>query len=72
MRSSQNLYQNIAALFLVCLFVGCASTKPTNASNDKLSANNLFPFGRTAMTNNQLELISSASHFAFRFEGNEC
>jgi len=60
--------------YLLCCFVlaGCASAKNNDAERDSLPATSLFPYGRTAITNNSLELISSASHFAFTFEGNEC
>ncbi len=37
-----------------------------------LSAKDLLPYGRTAITDNKLELISSAAHFSFSFEGTEC
>src|SRR5215203_116749 len=61
-------------LFLVALLimVGCASTKNNDVTKNELQATDLLPYGRTAITNNQLELISSAVHFGFSFEGNKC
>lgn len=60
-------------LFLWLLFVvGCASSKTNNALQGTITATDLLPYGRTAVTNGQLELISSASHFGFSFEGKEC
>lgn len=41
-------------------------------SGGVLPAAALQPYGRTAIANGQLELISSASHFGFSFEGKEC
>lgn len=37
-----------------------------------LAAIDLLPFGRTAITDNKVELISSAAHVSFSFEGKEC
>ena len=55
------------------LLLSCTSTKsPKNVSGDTLSAADLHPYGRALMTNGKLELISSAVHFGFTFEGNEC
>lgn len=67
-----NLYRY--KLFLVTLLtgIGCASVKTTEPGNDTLLATDLVPIGRTAITDNKLELISSASHFGFSFEGKEC
>ena len=53
------------------IIVGCASTNNVVTTNE-LKANDLLPYGRTAISNNQLELISSAVHFGFSFEGSEC
>lgn len=40
---------------------------------DTLQATKLIPFGRTLLNGqNNLELISSASHFKFRFKGTQC
>ena len=43
-----------------------------NIGANVLTATDLSPYGRTSITNDNLELISSASHFAFEFEGKEC
>ena len=49
--------------------LGCAPTKTT----DTLPANALHPLGRYQLNGaQQLELISSAVHFGFSFEGKEC
>ncbi|MDB5205494.1 MAG: family lipase [Flavisolibacter sp.] len=63
--------RSIKFAFIVCLFLGCASSKK-NEGDNTLLAKDMQPLGRTAVTNEQLELISSASHFAFSFEGTEC
>jgi hypothetical protein len=61
------------SLIILCFVVaGCASAKKGGAVNDTLEASDLLPYGRTAITSNQLELISSAAHFGFSFEGTEC
>ncbi len=62
---------NLFLFFLVALIFGCASSN-NNASTGTIAANDLLPYGRTAVTNNNLELIGSASHFGFSFEGIEC
>lgn len=60
-------------LLVFCFVVaGCASSKNNIAGNDTFPAKYLLPYGRTDITNNQLELISSAVHFGFSFEGDEC
>jgi hypothetical protein len=63
----------IQYLFLCFCFVvaGCTSTKKLTAHNT-LDATALLPYGRTAITDNKLELISSAVHFGFSFEGDGC
>jgi len=61
-----------AYLLFLLLGLSCASSKTSEAENDRLLAKDLLPFGRTAMTDGKLELISSASHFCFSFEGKEC
>lgn len=62
--------------FLALCFTcsGCATANiNTGGNTNSLSAASLQPFGRTLMTNDQsLELISSAAHFGFSFEGEEC
>lgn len=61
-------------LLALCLAgLGCASPKVQPANQDALPATALQPFGRTLFTPQQsLELISSAAHFGFSFEGPEC
>jgi lysophospholipase L1-like esterase len=49
----------------------CTSTKK-NIGHNSLQATELLPYGRTDITNNKLELISSAAHFGFSFRGNNC
>lgn len=64
-------YINIVAIFFFLL--GCTGIKsPKNITGDTLTATDLHPFGRALPTNGKLELISSAVHFGFTFEGNEC
>ena len=59
---------SLTALYFL---LGCTTAR-TNTSADELPGGQLFPYGRTALDNEQLELISSASHFAFNFKGTEC
>ena len=56
------------------LFLSSCSNPRINGSNsNELLATELKPFGRTCINENQeLELISSAVHFGFSFEGTEC
>ncbi len=57
--------------FIVCL--GCGSTKLSTQATDNLPATALKPFGRYIINKEQnLELISSAVHLGFSFEGTEC
>lgn len=56
--------------FLLWLFAACVSSRQNDTTT--LPASALKPFGRTAVVNGQLELISSASYVAFSFEGAEC
>ncbi|HEX8315999.1 MAG TPA: GDSL-type esterase/lipase family protein [Flavisolibacter sp.] len=63
---------NCLLICFFCLFVGCASSKNSSTGSDTLTATKLQPYGRTAITNDQLELISSASHFAVSFDGSDC
>ena len=62
------------SLLLVFCFAiaACGSTKRNVANSDTLQAKDLLPLGRTDISNNKLELISSAVHFSFSFEGNTC
>jgi hypothetical protein len=59
-------------LLSCCLLLACASSKNQIAATDTLSATDLHPYGRALVQNDQLELISSAVHFGFSFEGGEC
>ncbi|RYZ28011.1 MAG: GDSL family lipase [Chitinophagaceae bacterium] len=65
---------NRPVYYVLCWFLlsACASVKSNEAETGSLPATSLFPYGRTSITDNSLELISSASHFAFSFEGSEC
>jgi hypothetical protein len=54
------------------VFVISAYGQETVAGKSVLQAKELLPYGRTDLVNNQLELISSAVHFGFSFEGSEC
>jgi len=64
-------YFFVLAFFASTVLVDCSSSK--NKGGDILAAKDLKPLGRTALTGDQyLELISSAVHFSFSFEGKEC
>ncbi len=53
--------------------LGCAPARVATKTTDTLPANALQPLGRTQLNGaQQLELISSAAHFGFSFEGREC
>jgi len=58
-------------LFAFCLWLLSANALPAfTASKDTIRASSLHPCGRFAVDNNgQLELISSAVYFGFRFSG---
>lgn len=59
-----------AALSVFCL--SCTSLKNSTGKTDELSATALQPYGRYHLNDTQnLELISSAVHFGYTFEGNE-
>jgi lysophospholipase L1-like esterase len=62
----------LVAIF--CVFcLSCGSYKNAVKTNDALPASALQPLGRYKLNNDQnLELISSAVHFGFSFEGIEC
>jgi lysophospholipase L1-like esterase len=64
---------SIAFIAFYIFLSGCIISKPTTNLFDQLPASALLPFGRTQINDNQkLELISSASHFGFSFDGTEC
>ncbi|MGB8194190.1 MAG: GDSL-type esterase/lipase family protein [Chitinophagaceae bacterium] len=63
------------ACFLIAfyLFVSCSSPRAGSAPALRLPATALKPFGRAIINQSkELELISSAAHFGFMFEGREC
>lgn len=60
-----------AIIITICfLLINCTATK--KLTGNTLSASDFQPYGRSLLTNGKLELISSAVHFGFSFEGNEC
>lgn len=62
----------LLSFLIVALLSGC-TTAQKSLTVDRLPATALRPFGRTVVNNSQqLELISSAAHFGFSFEGTEC
>ncbi|GGF27806.1 SGNH/GDSL hydrolase family protein [Hymenobacter cavernae] len=54
------------------LTLGFAPPRVVPKVTDVLPAAALQPYGRTLLNKEQLELISSAVHFGFSFEGTEC
>jgi hypothetical protein len=68
------MYSKLFFLFFVTIFSierSLAYDRP--GSSDTLYADKLYPIGRTILNaQNQLELISSAAHFGFKFKGNQC
>src|SRR2546423_10278584 len=63
----------LLTIVLCLLGLSCASSKKTNQTTDVLPATALQPYGRFIIDKDQgLELISSAMHFGFSFEGTEC
>src|SRR5574337_76385 len=58
-------------LFVSFITAGCVSSKK-NIGKDSLQGKELLPYGRAAITNENLELISSAVHFGFSFQGDDC
>ena len=62
-------------ILITCVFSFIYSCSPGggNTSGSTLSADALFPYGRYDYTTGKdLELISSAVHFGFSFEGDSC
>lgn len=52
---------------------GCSKSKNGQSDNNILPASSLFPSGRALLNESKhLELISSAAHVGFTFEGTEC
>ncbi|GAA4424736.1 SGNH/GDSL hydrolase family protein [Pontibacter saemangeumensis] len=60
----------VAAISLLCL--SCSSLPRSTDTTAELQATALHPYGRYTLNSAQhLELVSSAAHFGFSFEGNE-
>jgi hypothetical protein len=67
------LNNNRLVIFFCLLTLGCSSSKINTTKTATLTAADLKPFGRSIINaDHNLELISSAVHFGFSFEGNEC
>lgn len=60
------------AFFFLILCVNCTSTKRNIGSKNVLPASALEVTGRYSMANEKVDLISSAVHFGFTFQGDEC
>ncbi|MBO9684248.1 MAG: hypothetical protein J7502_16545 [Flavisolibacter sp.] len=58
-------------LFSLVFVIG-AHGQEAVAGKSVLQAKEILPYGGADLVNNQLELISSAVHFGFSFEGSEC
>lgn len=65
---------NFKPVYFLLLFwlLACTSTSKRATNQQTLLAKDLLPYGRSLITGNKLELISSAVHFGFSFEGTEC
>ncbi len=63
---------NVLILLVSACLAGCAFSINNAVSINTLQATALKPYGRFAFLQDQLELISSAVHFGFSFEGKEC
>ena len=68
------MIHNFKFIFLIyALFVlDFASTKSIKVFEDSLDARDLQPVGRSRVTRDQLELISSGVYFGFSFKGKQC
>jgi len=67
------ILKNKIFLVVFCFSVAsCVAPKKNTQSKDSLLAKDLLPYGRSLITNDKLELISSAVHFGFSFDGAEC
>jgi hypothetical protein len=53
-------------------YQGSTITTNTPTAKKVLTPTELVPFGRYTVNDKQLELVSSAAHFGFRFQGKEC
>ncbi len=60
--------------FTTLVLLGCTALRSPGANKaDSLAGADLLPYGRTITTESGgLELISSAAHFSFSFEGTSC
>lgn len=66
-------YLDIILTVSVFLVISCATQKNMPPQAESLPAKALIPYGRYVVNyTGQLELVSSASHFGFSFEGTEC
>jgi hypothetical protein len=66
-------HNGLLAIFFSLLYTGCVFTKINHSKEDVLPASALHPYGRAFINEQQqLELISSAVHFGFSFEGTDC
>src|SRR4051812_10995903 len=77
MKIAVNIYSRYRGiqflLILICSLNGCVTSKKGADSNDILPAASIHPYGRFAVNKDHgLEMISSAVHFGFSFEGTEC
>ncbi|KAA5541218.1 SGNH/GDSL hydrolase family protein [Adhaeribacter rhizoryzae] len=65
--------RNLLALTLCFFCLSCSTFNINNPQEEYLPAAALQPFGRYLLNQEQkLELVSSAVHFGFSFEGTEC
>lgn len=61
------------SLILFLFLLACSTPKTGDGTNETLLGTNLHPLGRYLPNDRQeIELISSAAHFGFRFRGTEC
>jgi hypothetical protein len=68
---NNKIIRRVILLFLLFIFVN--KSQSIASSGDTLWASSLHPYGRFAKNGyNDLELISSAVHFGFRFTGTGC
>jgi lysophospholipase L1-like esterase len=71
---NQSRYTGFKQLYFILsvMVVACSTAGPNQKRNDALTAAELVPYGRTDIQDGKLELIGSAVHFGFSFEGKEC
>ena len=69
----QKKFARLAIITLIFCASCSSSRKNAAVPSNELTATSLQPFGRYLIDDNKnLELISSAVHFGFSFEGKEC